>query len=75
MTITKPKQYWETPIMETNSGTLPIIGKGGRGKKCLFPLPHPNNKNYFMRLLKTHPVLSILNGLINLPTPANISYL
>lgn len=28
-----------------------------------------------MRLLKTHPVLSIIEGLINLPTPANISYL
>jgi len=28
-----------------------------------------------MRILKTHPILSILDGLINLPTPANISYL
>jgi len=28
-----------------------------------------------MRILKTHPLLSILEGLINLPTPANISYL
>jgi hypothetical protein len=71
MTITKPKQYWETPIMKTNSPNNRKRGKWA----SLFPLPHPNNKNYFMRLLKTHPVLSILNGLINLPTPANISYL
>lgn len=28
-----------------------------------------------MRILKTHPVLQILDGLINLPTPSNISYL
>jgi len=28
-----------------------------------------------MRILKTHPILSIAEGLINLPTPANISYL
>jgi ubiquinol-cytochrome c reductase cytochrome b subunit len=28
-----------------------------------------------MRLLKTHPILSIADGLINLPTPSNISYL
>jgi hypothetical protein len=40
MTITKPKQYWETPIMETNSGTLPIIGKGGSGHPSFhFPIP------------------------------------
>jgi len=30
---------------------------------------------YFMKLLKNHPILSIVNNmLIDLPVPANISY-
>jgi len=42
----------------------------------LIPYQQYKHKNFTMRILKSHPILSLLNSyLVDSPQPANISYL